>query len=312
MPIELIAAPHTPFDASGGLTLSVVSRQAELLARNGVSGAFIGGSTGEYASLTIDDRRRLAEAWTAVATDAGLKVIVHVGHNSQREAAELARHAGTLPVQAVAALAPSYFRPTAPDDLVEFFVPIAAATELPFYFYDIPSMTGVNLSTVEFVRLAAERIPTFAGVKFTNPDLAQYQECRQFAAGRFEILFGCDEYLLAAYALGATGAVGSTYNFAPRLYHECIAAFDAGDLGRARELQHQSVQLIRVLQSFGYMGAAKGLMGLLGVDCGPVRPPLRNPSPAQMQEIQRRLEEADLWQWLARWSVGSRSMPATL
>jgi N-acetylneuraminate lyase len=300
MPIRLIAAPHTPFDAEGQLHHPAVAQQARLLAANGVAGVFIGGSTGEYASLTVDERRRLAEAWVEAARPVGIDVIVHVGCNAQPDAIELARHAGTLPVKAIASLAPCYFRPQGVEELVDCFAPIAAETSLPFYFYDIPSMSGVSLPTVDFLRRAASRIPTLRGVKFTNPDLAQFQECRHFDGGRYDILFGCDEHLLAGYALGATGAVGSTYNFAPRLYHQLVAAWDRGDVADARRLQFESVRIVRCLQGYGYMAAAKSLMAHCGVDCGPVRAPLRRLTDAQRLELGKQLREQDLWQHLAK------------
>lgn len=294
MPIRLIAAPHTPFTPAGDLHLPAVAQQARILAAGGVAGVFIGGSTGEYASLTVAERKSLAEAWVSAALETQLDVMVHVGHNCQRDAVELARHAGTLPVKAVASIAPGYFKPQSVDDLTEYFAPIAAASLHPFYFYDIPSMSGVNLPTVEFLRRADRRLPTLRGVKFTNPDLAQFQECLQFENGRYDILFGCDEHLLAGYALGATGAVGSTYNFAPVLYHRLAAAWDRGDAAEARRLQHESVRLVRCLQADGYMASAKAVMSLLGVDCGPVRSPLRRLTESQWLQLQERLTAGKL------------------
>ncbi|MEZ6066869.1 MAG: dihydrodipicolinate synthase family protein [Planctomycetaceae bacterium] len=294
MPFQLIAAPHTPFQHDGRLNTSVVDQQAAYLARHEVAGVFIAGSTGEYASLTTAERMTLAESWADAGARHRLRVIVHVGHNSQSDAVELARHAGTLNVDAIGALAPSYFRPGAIHDLIEFLEPVARAGELPFYFYDIPTMTGVSLPTAELLRIASERLPHLAGVKFTNPDLALFQECRFAAEGRYDILFGCDEQLLAGYALGASGAVGSTYNFIPGVYHELIAAWDAGDPDEARRLQHESVRVVRLLQSFGYMAAAKSVMRLLDVDCGPVRSPLRPLSDEQFRQLEQRLRETGL------------------
>jgi N-acetylneuraminate lyase len=298
MPIRLISAPHTPFAADGSLNVAAVARQAQHLRETGVVGAFIGGSTGEYASLTVRERIDLAEAWAEQGPQHGIEVIVHVGHNCQQDAVALARHAGSLGATAVAALAPSYFKPGSPADLVEFFRPVAAACDLPFYFYDIPGMTGVNLPTVEFLRLAAERIPTLKGIKFTNPDLAQFQECFQFENGRYDILFGTDEILLAGYVLGARGAVGSTYNFAAPLYHQVIDACDRGDLPKARRLQADSVRLVRMLQKFGYMASAKTLMSFLGVECGTVRPPLRPLSDEQRRELRGTLAKSGLYDQL--------------
>ncbi|MGV3485790.1 MAG: dihydrodipicolinate synthase family protein, partial [Planctomycetaceae bacterium] len=160
--------------------------------------------------------------------------------------------------------------------------------------YDIPSMTGVTLASAELLRRSGKHLPSLAGIKFTNHDLMQFQECIQFEGGRYEIWFGCDEALLAGYSLGAKGAVGSTYNFAAPLYHQLIAAWDAGDQDRARALQAQSVQLIRCCQKFGYMAAAKAVMGMLGVDCGPVRPPLANLSSSQRDELRQTISSLNL------------------
>ena len=295
MPIKLIAPPHTPFDSRGALDLDVVQRQADHFRDTGVSGVFVCGSTGEGQSLTVEERMALAARWTDVAGPGDLDVIVQVGSNCQPDAVRLAEHAAQAGAQAISSQAPCYFKPAAVDDLIDFFEPIAkAAPSLPFYFYDIPALTGVSLSTVEFLRRAGNRLPNLAGVKYTNGDLIQFQECLRLDDGRYEIWFGCDEALLAGYALGARGAVGSTYNFAAPLYHRMIAAYDSGDGQTARRLQAKSVDLVRACQSYGYSGAAKSVMSMLGIDCGPVRSPLRNLSTAQIAELRQELERLNV------------------
>jgi N-acetylneuraminate lyase len=271
----LIAAPHTPLGAGDELNLPVVARQAELLLESGVHGAFVGGSTGEGHSLTTEERTMLAEQWVRAA-GGRLKVIVHVGHNSRPEAVRLAAHAQRAGADAIAAVAPSYYKPATVADLLDFFEPIAAAApRLPFYFYDIPVMTGVSLPTAEFLDRAADRIPTLTGVKYTNGDLIGLQECLALRGGQYDLVFGYDEMLLAALALGVKGAIGSTYNFAAPLYQGILRAFESGDLAAARRAQLRSVALVRVLNHFGGMRAGKALMGMLGVPCGPVRSPIR-------------------------------------
>ena len=295
MALKLIAPPHTPFDSNGHLNLDVVPQQAAHLRSVGVSAAFVCGSTGEGQSMTVAERMRLAEAWVAACQNSSLEVIVQVGHNCQPDAIALASHAADIGANAVSSLAPCYFKPTSVDDLIDFFAPIAgAASGLPFFFYDIPVLTGVSLSTVAFLQRGRERLPNLAGVKYTNNDMIQFQECIRFADGQFEIWFGCDEALLAGYALGARGAVGSTYNFAAPLYHRMIAAYDEGDERTARDLQAKSVALIRVCQSFGYSAAAKFVMSLVGIDCGSVRSPLRNLTDDEMKELRRKLERLNV------------------
>lgn len=295
----LVAATHSPFDARGELNLAAVEPQAEHLRRNGIKAVFIGGSTGEAHSLTADERSALAERWSRVLRGSETRLVVHVGANCLADARRLARQAHDLRADAIAALAPSYFKPNSVAALVACCADIAgAAPETPFYFYDIPALTGVRFPMPEFLRTAAERIPNLAGIKFTNLDLMAYQQCLQAGGGRFDVPWGVDECLLAALAVGATGGVGSTYNFAAPIYHRLIAAFERGDLAAARVEQHRSVQLVELLASFGYMAAAKAVMGFLGIDVGPARLPNGNLTADEGVRLRMSLERLGFPGWI--------------
>lgn len=295
----LVVAAHTPFAADGALNLAMVEKQAEHYVKNGLETAFIGGSTGESSSLSLDERRRLAQRWFEVVRGMPLKVVVHVGSNCLDDARELARQAEQLGALAIAALAPSYFKPRDLDALIDCCAAIAAgAPSTPFYFYDIPGLTGVSLSMPDFLARAPERIPTLAGIKYTNSDLMAYQLCLRAGGGRFDVPYGTDEWLLAALALGAQGAVGSSYNFGAPIYQRLIKAFQAGDLAAARQEQFRSVQLIQLLIGYGYMGAAKAVMGILGIDVGPARLPNGSLSAEQVKELRAKLESLGFFDWL--------------
>jgi len=292
LPIRgLVAAAHTPFHKDGALNLAVVEKQAAHLLANGITIVFIAGSTGESHSLSADERRALTQRWIEVTRGTALRVIVHVGSNCLTDAAALARQAQDLGALAVAALTPSYFKPASVASLVDCCAKVAgAAPALPFYFYDIPALTNVSLSMPEFLAQAKDRIPNLAGIKFTNPDLMAYQLCLRAENGRFDIPWGSDEALLGALAVGARGAVGSSYNFGAPIYHKLIASFQKGDLAAAREQQFLSVRLIQTLAKYGYIGAAKAVMGMLGVDVGPARLPNRNPTEEERSSLRRELE----------------------
>jgi N-acetylneuraminate lyase len=295
----LVAATHTPFDRHGDLMLAGVEKQAEHLLRDGIQAAFIGGTTGESHSLMLEERLQLAERWMAVAKGTPLKMVVHVGGNCLNDAKRLAEQAQQLGAAAVSALAPSYFKPKNVDALVACCAKIAAAAPgLPFYYYDIPPMTGVHIPPAEFLAKAAERIPNLAGIKFSNPDLMAYQKCVNFAGGRFDIPWGSDEVLLAAMAVGAKGGVGSSYNFAARIYLRMIAAYEKGDLATARMEQFRSVQLIDLLAGFGYFAAAKALMGRLGVEVGAPRLPLDSLTPERQSELFAKLDSTGCLEWI--------------
>jgi N-acetylneuraminate lyase len=295
----LVAATHTPFHADGRLNLTVVEKQAEHLHRNGIGTVFVGGTTGECHSLTVDERFALAKRWSEVVEGSQLRLVIHVGSNCLSDAKALAVQAQTLGASAIAALSPSYFKPKALDDLVACCSEIAgAAPALPFYYYDIPSLTGVQFSIPEFLKIAPDRILSFAGIKFTNIDLIAYQSCLRVQPGRFDIAWGVDECLLAALAFGAVGAVGSSYNFAAPIYQRVMEAFSRGDFATARAEQYRSVQLIEILASFGYMAAAKAVMGLLGVEVGPARLPNANLSVEQHKLLRASLDKLGFFDWI--------------
>lgn len=297
--LGLVAATHTPFQSDGSLHLPAIEKQAEHLFKSGVKTVFIGGSTGESHSLTLLERQSLAKRWSEVIRGTQLQLVVHVGSNCLTDSQALAAQAETLGAAAISALAPSYFKPKSLDSLIACCQSIAAqAPQTPFYFYDIPVLTGVSFSMPEFLEKAPALVPSLAGIKFTNSDLMAYQKCLHFQGGRFDIPWGVDEYLLAALALGAKGAVGSSYNFAAPVYLKVIAAFERGDLNAARNYQMQSVQLIELLARYGYMAAAKATMGFLGVEVGPARLPNSNLNPAQIEALRTELIALGFFDWV--------------
>ncbi len=287
---QMIAAPHTPFRPDGGLNLDVIGKQAELFLRQQIDGVFCCGTTGEGLSMTTAERVQMTERWVKAAAGK-LRVIAHVGHNCQRDAADLAAAAKAAGANGVAAVAPHFLKPNTVEELTAFFAPVAAAcAPLPFFFYDIPSLTNVRLSAAAFLDHAGGAIPNLGGVKFTNIDVITLQECLTAGGGKYEVFFGCDEMLLGALAVGVRRAVGSTYNYSSRLHREVIAAFEAGDVDIAADLQRKSVRMVRVLEKFGGpVRAGKAVMRLFGVDCGPVRPPLLPMSEAEVTALHAEL-----------------------
>jgi N-acetylneuraminate lyase len=297
---ELVAATHSPFHDDGSLAPEVVPVQAAFLAANGIRTVFITGSTGESHSLTCGERLALYDAWAAAAPEHGLKVIAHVGGNCIEDAKTLARRAEKLGFAAISALAPSYYKPGGLAALVDCCAAIAAAAPAtPFYYYDIPALTGVTLPMENFLAEAPAKIPTLAGIKFTNPDLVSYRRSLDVAGG-LDLPWGVDETLLAALATGAKGGVGSTYNWAPRLYQDLIAAHARGDLSEARRLQSVSIAMIDAVAVTGFLGTAKALMARLGVPVGPARLPLGNPTQEQVGTLLAKLDAIGFAAWGAK------------
>ena len=190
-------------------------------------------------------------------------------------------------------MAPFFFKPASVEDLVSFFVPVAAAApKLPFFYYNMPSMTGVSLPVERFLTEGKKRIPTLAGVKFTHNNLMEMQQCIHAKDGEFEVLHGFDEILITGLAAGAKAAVGSTYNYIPSVYRRIMDAMQKGDLETARKWQGESVKILDIVIRHG--GGVRGgnmLMTLAGVECGPSRLPIAPYSEAEFREIEAQLRQ---------------------
>jgi N-acetylneuraminate lyase len=293
----LIAAVFTPMREDGSLDPGRIPGIVDYLIHTQISGLYVCGSTGEGPSLSSEERRATAAAYMEAAAGK-LPVIIQVGHNSLAEARALASHAEAIGADAISALPPWYFKIDSLETLIDCIGEISsAAPNLPFYYYNIPSLTGINFNMVEFLRLGSKRIPNLAGIKYTNSAIDEYRECLKFENERFNVLFGRDEMLLSAFSAGAEGAVGSTYNFAGSLYQRIITAFEQGNLSEAQKYQDLSVEMIRIIFDHGGQAALKAVMKLIGLDCGPNRLPLRTLKPEELQAMKEELEKIGFFDW---------------
>lgn len=270
----LISAVYTPFWADGSLRLVAVPRYVDYLVNGKMNGLYICGTTGEGFSMTTDERRAVAEAFVTAAAGR-IPSVIQVGANALDEARALAAHAESIGASAVSANAPCYFRVTRTETLVDWLVAIAAAApKTPFYYYHIPSFTGVELDMTLFLRLMEARCPTFRGIKYTDTKGFVFLEAVEYGGGKYEALWGCDEMLMAGYALGACGGVGSTYGLVPDVYNGLLDAIRRGDDVEARRIQLLSWRFVKVLLKYSAVHPSSRLvLRRAGIDLGPCRLP---------------------------------------
>jgi len=267
----LIAAPFTPMDPRGDLNIDLIPELANSLKQNYIQGAFIIGSTGEGVSLTLDEKKEMIGAWKKEQED-DFKVIALIASNSLKEGQELAEFAAETGLYGMAILPPFYFKINSPVKLSTYCRELSAVVpSLPVYYYHIPALSGVNLSMYEFLKKAND-IPNLVGIKYTAPDLYDFRKCLTYQDCRYDLLWGMDETLIAAMAMGAQGGVGSTYNYAAPLYIEMMEAFHQGNLSKAQRLQSMSIEIVDVLVRHGGILAGKYFMKHIGLDCGEFRP----------------------------------------
>jgi N-acetylneuraminate lyase len=273
----LIAAPFTPYLPDGEVNTGIIKDYAEKLKRDGLKGVFICGTTGEGMLLTREERKAVAEEWVKYNSP-DFKVIVHVGTTSSKQSKDLAAHAQKIGAYAIGSMGPIFLKPAKLAELLGFCADLASgAPKLPFYYYHIPSLSGVHFPMTDFIKEASGQIPNFRGIKFTDNNFMEMQQCLHMDNGKWDILHGFDELLLAGLALGAKGAVGSTYNYMAAHYNQIVTAFENGQIDEAREKQAISVKVVEVLLKYGgAVVAGKALMKHVGIDCGPCRLPLKN------------------------------------
>jgi N-acetylneuraminate lyase len=289
----LVAAPFTPMHKDGTLNLSLIPQYYEFLKSNNVTGAFICGSTGEGVSMTTEEKKAVTDAWAEVTKhDEDFKVMLLVGGTSITDCIDLAKHAKKAGIYAVSFTAPFYFQPATVDKLAECCKAIAdAVPDMPFYYYHIPVLTGVGFAMYDLLRAVDEKVPNFAGVKYTHEDFMDYLSCLRFKDGKYDMLWGRDENMLSALVLGAKGSVGSTFNYAAPLYYKLIDAFNNGDLDTAQALQQKSIDMIRLLGKYGGIATGKAYMKVAGLDCGEFRIPVKNMNAKDFEAFRKDVDE---------------------
>ena len=279
----LVAATFTPFKADGTLDLASIPAHCAELARQGVRWAFVCGTTGEGATMSVAERCAATEAWLAAAAPAGVQVMVHIGAESIADTLALAAHAearraggpalapGAAPVAAISAIAPTFNKPAGIDAVVELLARICVvAPSLPLYYYHIAIKTGIALRCDLLLAAAAAakaRLPTFAGIKYSDADLHIFANCLHYAGGAYDVLSGKDEQLAGFLAMGGRGAIGSTYNYQGREYNALLAAVARGDAAEALRLTRitqAGVDLLLTPERYGGAGVniGKALMEL--------------------------------------------------
>ncbi len=298
----LIAAPFTPMHDDGSLNLSLIPGYYEMLRANSVRGAFICGSTGEGVSLTNAEKKQVAEAWAAATKgDIDFKVMTLLGGTSIADCKDLAIHANEIGLFGVSFTAPFYFKPANAGMLARACAEIASVVpRMAFYYYHIPVLTGVDFAMYDLLQAIDGNIPNFAGIKYTHEDFMDFLTCRNYKNGRYDMLWGRDENMLAALALGTTGAVGSTFNYAPSLYYDMIDAFNKHDLSKANSLQQKSIDMIRLLGKYGGIATGKAFMKLVGMDCGEFRLPVKNMNAEQFQLFKKDVEQLNFVSFSSR------------
>ncbi|MBO1335287.1 4-hydroxy-tetrahydrodipicolinate synthase [Streptomyces sp. VRA16 Mangrove soil] len=266
-----LCAMVTPFTADGALDLGSAQKLADRLVTEGCEGLVLSGTTGESPTTSDAEKADLVRA-VREAVGGRATVLAGVGTFDTAHTIALARQAQRAGADGLLAVSPYYSRP--PQDAVEaHFRTVADATDLPVMLYDIPGRTGTRIEAETMIRLADH--PRIVAVKDCAYDLLGTQKV--MAATGLAYYTGCDEYVLALYALGGAGYVSTVANAVPGAFRAILDAYDAGDTAGAARRQRLTIPLTDLTMGAGLPGTVtvKALLAALGLPGGgTVRAPL--------------------------------------
>ena len=275
----IIPAFYACYDDEGNVSSERTKQLVEFLIEKGVKGLYVGGSSGECIYLTVEERKQTLEA-VMEAAKGRITIIAHVACNNTRESCELARHAESLGVDAIATIPPIYFK-LSEKAIAKYWNDIsAAAPNTDYVIYNIPQLAGVSLTLSLFDEMLKN--PKVIGVKNSSMPIQDIQMFkRQAKLNNKEIIVfnGPDEQFVGGRLIGADGGIGGTYSVMPELFVKLNEMLEAGDFENAGKLQDDINEVIYTMCSANgnmYAVAKAALKKRVGLELGGVREPLLN------------------------------------
>ena len=278
----VIPAFYACYDKEGNISPEGVQSLTRYFVEKGVKGVYVNGSSGECIYQSVEDRKLVLEN-VVKAAEGRLTIINHVACNNTKDSAELAKHAESLGVDAIAAIPPIYFR--LPEHAIaKYWNDIsAAAPNTDFIIYNIPQLAGVALTMGLFAEM--RKNPRVIGVKNSSMPVQDIQMFKQAAGEDYIIFNGPDEQFISGRVIGAEGGIGGTYGAMPELFLKMDEYVKAGELGKAMEIQYAVNSVIyKMCSAHGNMyGVIKEILRINeGIDLGGVREPLAALIPEDM------------------------------
>lgn len=287
----VLAALTTPFTAEHQVDQTRLRSLVDDVLAGGVHGLVPAGSTGEFASLSHQERRGVVE--TVIDQAAGrVPVVAHTGAMTVAEAVDLSTHAEKAGCAALLVLPPYKDRLSFPETR-DYFSRIAESVSIPLIVYNLPLATGVNLG-VEDIAALAEAHENIRYVKDTSGDHHQVTRILHDLRDVITLLVGWDTMLFAALAEGAPGCILGATNFLARPLVTVHELLKAGDLVAARAEWDRIYPAMRFLVSGGYVGGVRGAMDLLGRSIGTSRPPTAGLTDERRAELRQILAVLEL------------------
>lgn len=276
----------TPFTKKGQLDEKSMAALAKFQVKSKIDGLYACGTTGEGVSMTIAQRKRVAEICMESAGGKAT-VMTQVGDEAMENIKELAKHARDIGVDAIAALTPYYYKPDE-EGILEYYRTIGSYTDLPLFIYHIPPFTGLSL-TARTIAKIMEQVPTVSGIKDSSGDFKHLLEILYYKPKGMTVFSGSDEYALAGLISGMDGCVTGYASAFPENYVKLYSLFKEGKIEKAVILQEKITTIKQQLKTPSIQ-PIKEAVKLRGINGGYVKKPLRPMTPAEIRDLKSRLK----------------------
>ncbi|XP_076296605.1 N-acetylneuraminate lyase B isoform X2 [Lasioglossum baleicum] len=275
----LMVPVFTPFnnDSQRTLNLAVIPQYAEYLAKKKVTGILVNGTTGEGTSMSVAERKSVAAAWANAVKTTKQHLMIQVGGVPLPDVLELAKHAESIKADSILCLPELYFKPTTVEQLTEYLKTVGkAAPNTPFFYYHIPMFTNINIHMGQFLESLGDKIPNFAGIKFTSSILDEGIQALYADNKKYTVFLGNDQLINAGCSEGMDSFIVTTINMFPEYSQEILTQWKGGNVLKAREMQAQLTKAVMAITKYGgWVETMKIAMPFLtNMEIGPVRSPL--------------------------------------
>lgn len=264
----IIPALITPFDENDRIDEAVLRKLVELNIEKGVTGFYCCGSSAEAFLMSMEERKRAFEI-VADQVAGRVSLICHVGNISSWSALELAEHAKETGADAISSIPPFYYKFTE-EEIKAYYRELMAHIDLPMIIYNFPDFSGVSLNSSNAADLFLEK--QVMGIKHTSNDMFEIDKIKSLSEN-LTVFSGYDECWISALAMGADGAIGSTFNVMAEKAIVIQRLFREGNIEEARKIQSVVNKIIIALIEVGVFNGIKYLLQLQGIEAGVSRAP---------------------------------------
>ena len=276
----------TPFDKKGRVNPEKIQQVVDTCISKGVSGFYVGGSTGESYLLSLEERRQVLESVVKAVNGRG-DVIANIGVFATEQGIELAKHAESMGVSAISSVPPFYF-PFSMEEYVQYYNDLADSVNVPVIIYNIPAMSGITFKTDDIERFFANE--KIIGMKHTSYDLFQLERVLKNYPQK-SIFCGHDELFLSASVIGVQAGIGSTFNFMAEKFVKIQELTAENRWAEAAVIQDEANVVIEALCKVGVFKGVKAALKMQGIDCGDCRKPFQPLTEEQTSYLEKVLRE---------------------